>query len=83
MKLLKAALFYVLFYLRGLFMLAGRLLGGLLLLLCIVSLFIKSYPWYASVVLGVLGFATFLLRQFYDQLLLKLNPTGNDLTLYQ
>lgn len=64
-------------------MLAGRLLGGLLLLLCIVSLFIKPYPWYASVVLGVLGFATFLLRQFYDQLLLKLNPTGNNLTLYQ
>lgn len=83
MKFLKAALFYVLFYLRGLFMLAGRLLGGLFLLLCIVSLFIKSYPWYASVALGVLGFATFLLRQFYDQLLLKLNPTGSGLTLYQ
>ena len=59
------------------------MLGGFLLLLCIASLFIKSYPWYASVTLGVLGFATFLLRQFYDQLLLRLNPTGHNLTLHQ
>lgn len=83
MRFLKALAFYPLLYLRGLFHLAGAFIGGMALIVCVVSLFIESAPWHLTVEAGVIGFAIFLLRQFYDQLLLKLNPTGNNLTLYQ
>lgn len=83
MKILKAIVFYPLFYLRGLFHRAGAFIGGAALLACLVSLFVEAAPWHFTVTTGLLGFGTFLLRQFYDQLLLKLNPTGNSLTLYQ
>jgi hypothetical protein len=76
-------------WLRGLFTLIGKFLAGfftlgfLLLLVMRFVYGVKGPPWGAIVASGVFGFVAFLLLEFYDSILLKLNPTGNELTLYK
>jgi hypothetical protein len=89
MKFLAFAVFYPLLWLRSIFVGLGKLIGGVFTLIFVVLLAIKildsttPVPWLAVVLSGVLGFGSFLLLEFYDNILLRLNPTGNDLALYK
>ena len=86
MSLLKSIIFYPMMWLRVPFLMLGKFLAGIFLLGGILFLFIGSGVEGATgliVTCFVLSFVFFLLNIFYDQILLKLNPTGNDLFLKQ
>lgn len=79
---IKGIIFYPMFWLRGIFLLVGKLLGGFLLLGGIFEYFIGAPTIIWSMTL-TFSFLIFILRQTYDTILLKLNPTGRDLILFQ
>jgi len=86
MRLLKTVLFYALLWLRGVVLLVGKVLsGGCLLGFLLVGGFKLAgeldVRWWIVAFYGVAGLAVFTLVEFYDQLLLRLNPTGCDLIL--
>jgi hypothetical protein len=89
MNFLKALLFYPMFWLRGLILAIGRILSGLLLFVSIVIVIIKinsdtnDMSWMTALMPAIMGFSIFMLMEFYDQILLKLNPTNNELILYK
>lgn len=86
MNILKSIIFYPMMWLRGIFLLVGKVLQGLFLLGAIFILFAgqgHDYFWTLFLTFSGFSFFFFLLTQFYDQILLKLNPTGNDLFLIQ
>jgi len=82
LKIIKSLAFYPLLWLRGLFLLISNFLTGMLLLGAIVCWVIGGEKVVVFMLLAH-SFAIFLLAHFYDRLLLWLNPTGCDLTLYQ
>ena len=79
-KVLKSVVFYPMLWLRGIFRLVGKGLSGLFLLGLILGLFIHLSVG-ILILFGVFSLGFFLLTFFYDQILLKLNPTGNTLIL--
>ena len=82
MSLVKSLVFYCLLYLRGLFLIAGKLIGFVALLTGVVTFLIGTSPWIAACFVGV-SFGIFMLRQFYDSILLKLTPPGKEYILVQ
>lgn len=78
---LKALFFYPMLWVRGILKLGLRVIGAAAILAMIGSLFIDELALNLTIILGLIGFGTFLIGQFYDQLLLKLNPTDNVLIL--
>ncbi|RNA65314.1 hypothetical protein CR163_008835 [Prosthecochloris sp. ZM_2] len=83
---LKSILFYPMMWLRGVFLLVGKILQGFFLLGLILVLFIaqgQEYFWTLVLMFAGGSFSFFLLTHFYDQILLRLNPTGKDLILVQ
>ncbi len=64
-------------------MLISQYLVGLGLLAFLVVLFVGNVPWQLKCSIFSFSFVIFLLRHFYDMLLLKINPTGLELTLQQ
>lgn len=89
MNFLKALLFYPLLWLRGLVLAIGRVLSGLLLLASLIIVIVKlnsdtnNISWLNALIPAITGFVIFMIMEFYDQILLKLNPTNNELTLYR
>lgn len=84
LKLLKSIIFYPMLWLRGVLLGICKIISGVFLLGFIVSLFYgKSAPLSMKIILGVLSFIFFILSFWYDTLLLKLNPTDIELTLFQ
>ena len=86
MRILKAIIFYPMLWLRGIFLLVGRLIGGLFFLgfiifMCAKLLGVEYVSWWDVGLFGLFSFVIFLLLQFYDQILLWLNPTDNILIL--
>jgi len=86
MRVLKSLIFYPLLWLRGLFVLIGKVLGGFFLLgfllvggLKLAGELVVS-GWIVAFY-GVAGLLVFTLSEFYDQLLLWLNPTRRELLL--
>lgn len=69
-------------WLRGLLKLGLKIVGVFSLLSAIVFLFLgQDAPTAMIVMAAVFSFFAFLIGQLYDQILLKLNPTGNVLFL--
>ncbi len=89
MKIIKMAIFYPMFWVRGLFLFIEKFVASLFLLAAIFIGVLSAaaeegdIAWGKVFIYGICSFMIFMLCQFYDQILLKLNPTGNDLTLYQ
>lgn len=88
MRFLKAIIFYPLLWLRGIFMLIGKIIGGLILLsfiICVAGKLLGMLPdeasWWDVGFIGLVSFVIFLLLEFYDQILLKHNPTDTALIL--
>ena len=80
MKIIYASIFYFMLYLRKPFFMCAKFLSFLVLLSALALLFFMHSYLSGSTLLAV-SFVTFLLRQFYDQILLKINPTNNALIL--
>lgn len=76
-------IYYPMLFVRGLFMGFARFFGVMSFLGFLASLFAEWMPWEAKLIMIAVSFSLFLLRQFYDQILLKLNPSNTELTLYQ
>lgn len=86
MTVLKSVIFYPMMWLRVPFLMVGKFLAGILLIGGLVFLLLGGGAEGAnSIIIFSFGmsFLFFLLTIFYDQILLKLNPTGNDLFLKQ
>jgi hypothetical protein len=90
MWLLAPVLFYPMLWLRPLFMFAAKLLGWLSLLGSLGGVCLNLFApdtahqdWGPVLVTGALAFGLFLLREFYDRILFRLNPTGQTLILFR
>lgn len=86
MKTIKSILFYPLMWLRKPFLICGKLLGALFFIGgIIVFLGREGQDGATSAYLQMFGlsFFFFILNIFYDQILLKLNPTDTVLILNQ
>jgi hypothetical protein len=79
---LRSLIFYPMLWLRGISGLILMILGGLFLLGGIFTLIGIGLRFQTIMFFGF-SFACFMIRQTYDQILLKLNPTGHELTLFQ
>lgn len=89
MKKIAAVLYYVMLWCRRPFMLFSRLIQifftiGFLLTLVINLLVDNSpTPWWIIAGWGGLAFGVFMLRERYDQILLRLNPTDHGVILFK
>ena len=88
MKKIAALLYYVMLWCRRPFMLFSRLIqifftGAFLLMLMFNLLADNANPWWMVIVWGGLAFGVFMLRERYDQILLRLNPTDNGVILFK
>lgn len=83
MTALKAIIFYPMLFVRKPFMFVSKFIGILLAFFFTVTTMLGALPWTARLsALGV-AFVLFLLRHFYDVILLNLNPTNAGLMLEQ
>lgn len=80
-KILKSVIFYPMLWLRGIFLSIGKFISGLFLLGLILGLLFRAPIGYL-IGCGIFSFGSFLLTFFYDQILLKLNPTDTTLILF-
>lgn len=83
MKLICSTIFYIMMWLRGIASFILMLFAGISLLGGVVFAFNQGLFSFMPLLYFGMSFACFMLREFYDQILLKLNPTGNDLILYK
>ena len=85
MNILKATIFYPLMMVRRLVLSVGKVASWIFVLGGVLEWFLDkgSTRWSMSLAFVLLGVGLFVLCQLYDQLLLKLNPTGHELVLYQ
>ena len=79
----KAILFYPMLFVRKLFIGVSKFIGIILILFFLVTLTFDGVSWTARLLVLGLAFTLFLLRHFYDIILLKLNPTNTELMLQQ
>jgi len=82
-KILKSIIFYPMLWLRGLFKLGFKIISVLSLIVGVILLLMGSEEIGRNpMIFSFIGsFVFFIIGMLYDQILLKLNPTGNDLTL--
>ncbi len=83
-KLLRSTIFYPLFWLRKPFLLVGKVFGGFFFVGAVLVLFLvrgEEQFWSMFLTCTIMSFVFFMMNQFYDQILLKLNPTGSVLVL--
>jgi hypothetical protein len=64
----------------------GKLIAGFLMLVFImgiIQLFVlpNNIGWSRTLGIGITSFMIFMLTEYYDNFLLKINPTGNRLFL--
>lgn len=83
MTALKAILFYPMLFVRKPFILLSKFIGIILIFVFTMASIFGGVSWTLKLFAIGLAFALFLLRHFYDVILLNLNPTNIDLTLEQ
>jgi hypothetical protein len=86
LKFLRSLVFFPMLWLRTLILGLMRLVGGLCslagVIVFIASAFSKYQNWLLGCALLALSFFSFMVRYFYDSLLLRLNPTDRVFLLY-
>lgn len=73
-------------WIRPIFIRIGKLIGGFLMLVFIMGLiqlfaFPTNIGWPRTIGIGVTSFIIFMLTEYYDNILLRINPTSNGLIL--
>jgi hypothetical protein len=87
MKVMASLAFYPMLWLRGIVVMLGKLVVALFTLGFCFALGLKVFAdeplltWWMVAIAGVLAFGGFMLLELYDDILLKLNPTGKMLDL--
>jgi hypothetical protein len=71
-----------LFWLRAIFLSVTKIIGAFFALGFLVMALV-AHALVPTLLMGMLAFGVFILRQKYDLILLKLNPTGHELYLWQ
>ena len=86
LKFLRSMIFFPMRWLRtlilGLMKLAGGVFSIASVIVFIVSAFSKYHNWLLGCTLLIFSFLCFMVRYFYDSLLLRLNPTDRVFFLY-
>ena len=80
MKALTSVTFYIMLYLRKIFFRLSKLINFLLILPGLFLLFV-THQYGMGITLVLLSFGIFMVRNFYDHILLKINPTGRTFIL--
>ena len=87
MKYLAAVIFFPLLWLRGFVIAVGSAISGLCTISGIiaagVAAFTQYHCWAIAGGLILAGFLCFMFLQFYDSILVRLNPTGRTFLFYQ
>ena len=88
MRKIATVLYYVLLWCRPLFLLFSRLIqflltGAFLMTLAANLLADSPIPWGIVVAWGGLAFGVFMLREYYDRILLRLKPDEIDVILFK
>jgi hypothetical protein len=86
LKFLRSLIFFPMLWLRTLMLGLMRLVGGVVslagMIVLIASAFSRYHNWLLGCELLALSFLSFMVRYFYDSLLLRLNPTDRVFLLY-
>lgn len=80
MRYVLRTIFYIMLYLRKPFMMIAKLLS-VLMVIGGIGILVLGGPTKVGIGSLIFSFATFMLRQFYDQILSKLSPPGYTLIL--
>ncbi len=83
MTALKAIIFYPMLFVRKPFIFLSKFIGIIMIFMFIMANILGGVSWTLKLFTLGLAFALFLLRHFYDVILLNLNPTNISLTLEQ
>jgi hypothetical protein len=88
MKKIATVLYYVLLWCRPVFLLFSRLIqffftGAFLFMLMFNLLSDSPNPWWVVGAWGLLAFGVFMLREYYDRILLRLKPDEIDVILFK
>ncbi|MBD2503896.1 hypothetical protein [Anabaena azotica] len=85
-KVFTYIIFYLMLWMRPIIIRIGKLIAGFLMIVFIVGviqLFVlpNNIGWSRILGFGLTSFIIFMLTEYYDNILLKINPTGNRLFL--
>ncbi|MBK2279822.1 hypothetical protein [Francisella philomiragia] len=80
-KFIISTIFYLMMFFRKPFLIIGKFIGGIFFLGFLIAIF--SGPTKMIFISLAFSFVFFMLCYFYDVILLKINPTNNDLYLSQ
>ncbi|WP_150467204.1 hypothetical protein [Francisella sp. SYW-9] len=80
-KIIMSIIFYLMMFFRKPFLLIGKFIGGIFFIGFLIAIF--SGPTKMVFIFLIFSFIFFMLCYFYDMILLKINPTRNDLYLSQ
>jgi hypothetical protein len=80
-KIIISTIFYLMMFFRKPFLIVGKFIGGIFFLGFLIAIFSGATQMIFACL--IISFVFFMLCYFYDTLLLKLNPTNNDLYLSQ
>jgi hypothetical protein len=89
MLMVRKILYYTMLWLRPVFLLTSRwiqvVVTGIFAFMLGMKLIVDGSPitWLDVGILAGLAFGIFMLRESYDSLLLKLNPTDSELILFK
>jgi hypothetical protein len=86
-KYLAAVIFFPLLWLRGFVIAVGRAISGLCTISGIIAAGVAALTRYHCWAIAggpiLAGFLGFMFLQFYDSILVRLNPTGRTFLFYQ
>lgn len=80
--LIRSVIFYPMLWLRGVFLTVAKIIG-IIFTVGFLETIIFPRGFILTLLMGLLAFSVFMLRQKYDSILLNLNPTGHELRLWQ
>ncbi|WP_193200794.1 hypothetical protein [Nostoc sp. MG11] len=85
-KISRGIIFYLMLWLRPIVLRVGKVVSGFFIFVFILGFIQKllmptPIGWNFIIGLGLTSFAIFWLTESYDNILLRLNPTGNTLIL--
>lgn len=80
MAFIKGLFYHILLWLRWLFKIGFKIIGGLCFLYMIIALFSKT--WIIAFIMGGFSFICYLLSHYYDRLILWCAPDNENISLF-
>lgn len=83
LKVVRYMIFYPMLWFRGLSRILLGLLAGLFFIGAIILTFAKEFFCMDTIMFIVFGMITLIIRELYDEILVRVNPTNMELYLYK